>query len=571
MILLDFKNPKLWIILCVSLVVFIVLIILFRHFILSRTKARKIVAELERKYEYLHALLVGQDSQLIKRLEIISQSNLLYAEIHDNFQSRFKVILGSNDQQAQIAISSMEELIMQKKYHDFYNNLDNNLRIVELFEVQVKELDNDLSAKLKPEEDCRNASLVLKEKLRRIKATYFEKQAELMSIEDTFTRTFNGIENEFNEYEKYVESAFYDEANNLLPNISKMLDELDYALKELPTLCVLVDATVPEKIEKLQEEYNKMQEQGIPIQHLYVKSCISQMTSELYDIQMRLSSFELKGVKERLTAMVDQIDCFHNLFLEEINAHDTFIEECESIYTRVSAVEHQFVVLRQKLLRVKEIYRLEESYLDKMEIIQNEINQLGATKRQLDTYIHASTKQPYTLLLQKMHELEEKLSATEKDISEYNAYIVSLRTDSDKAFNLVNDSFLQLKKSEKMVRDIGVANYENRLKDRFKQCYEYLTNIYSVLMENPINVKEINRLVSAFNIVFTELTNEIKDQYHLADLAEKAIVEANIERATMLDYDKSLIRAERYFFDGDFEKSYYEANATLKKIGTNNN
>lgn len=566
MILISLTSPKLWILVSAGMIVLGVLIFLLYHFVVSRNKARKMVSELEREYDYLHALLIGQVAQYIKRLEVISQRNLLYVDIHENYQNRFQTILQSTDKQAQYAISAMEELILQKKFKEFQSSLSQNMRIIELFRGQVKDLNDELTAKLQPEEDCRAASLALKDKFRTIRSAYIEKQMQLTSIEDTFTRTFTGIEGQFDEYERMVESANYEDANHLLPTISKMLDELSYALNELPTLCALVEVTVPSKIETLQQEYGEMKEMNIPIHHLKINTAINQMNSDLYDIQISLTNFELKGVKERLASMMQQIDEFHELFLKEKQDKNDFEVNCDLIYERVTQVERQFISLRHKLLKVKEVYQIEDTYVDKMNEIQNEINQLGITKRQLDTFIHASTKQPYSVLLQKMKELEENLKKAEEDIKEYMNYVDSLRSDSDTAFNLVSDAFIQLKQAEAMLRNLEVPNYEKRLVDRFKQAYEYLNNIYNTLMVPPIKVKEVNRLVSAFQMVFQELVSEIKEQSRLVDTIETSMMEANAERLDSPDYDKSLTRAERFFFDGDFIKSHEEINATLKKM-----
>lgn len=566
MILISLTSPKLWILVSAGMIVLGVLNFLLYHFVVSRNKARKMVSELEREYDYLHALLIGQVAQYIKRLEVISQRNLLYVDIHENYQNRFQTILQSTDKQAQYAISAMEELILQKKFKEFQSSLSQNMRIIELFRGQVKDLNDELTAKLQPEEDCRAASLALKDKFRTIRSAYIEKQMQLTSIEDTFTRTFTGIEGQFDEYERMVESANYEDANHLLPTISKMLDELSYALNELPTLCALVEVTVPSKIETLQQEYGEMKEMNIPIHHLKINTAINQMNSDLYDIQISLTNFELKGVKERLASMMQQIDEFHELFLKEKQDKNDFEVNCDLIYERVTQVERQFISLRHKLLKVKEVYQIEDTYVDKMNEIQNEINQLGITKRQLDTFIHASTKQPYSVLLQKMKELEENLKKAEEDIKEYMNYVDSLRSDSDTAFNLVSDAFIQLKQAEAMLRNLEVPNYEKRLVDRFKQAYEYLNNIYNTLMVPPIKVKEVNRLVSAFQTVFQELVSEIKEQSRLVDTIETSMMEANAERLDSPDYDKSLTRAERFFFDGDFIKSHEEINATLKKM-----
>ena len=51
----------------------------------SRSSIKKQVRELERRYSYLDALLLGQDSQYIHRLEIISHTNLLYVEKYSEY------------------------------------------------------------------------------------------------------------------------------------------------------------------------------------------------------------------------------------------------------------------------------------------------------------------------------------------------------------------------------------------------------------------------------------------------------------------------------------------------------
>ena len=54
-----------------------VLFFLLYHFVISRNRIKHQVRELQKKYSYLDALLIGQDSQYIHRLEIISRTNLL--------------------------------------------------------------------------------------------------------------------------------------------------------------------------------------------------------------------------------------------------------------------------------------------------------------------------------------------------------------------------------------------------------------------------------------------------------------------------------------------------------------
>ena len=70
---------------------------LLYHFVISRRSYKKQLRDLERKYSYLDALLIGQDSQYIHRLEIISRTNLLFVEKYNMYSRRFKEVFDGDD------------------------------------------------------------------------------------------------------------------------------------------------------------------------------------------------------------------------------------------------------------------------------------------------------------------------------------------------------------------------------------------------------------------------------------------------------------------------------------------
>ena len=59
-------------------------------FVLRERIYKKQIREIDRRVQFLHALLIGQDAQYVKRLEIISRTNLLYVDIHTKFLKKFK-------------------------------------------------------------------------------------------------------------------------------------------------------------------------------------------------------------------------------------------------------------------------------------------------------------------------------------------------------------------------------------------------------------------------------------------------------------------------------------------------
>ena len=88
---------------------------LLYHFVISRNRIKHQVRELEKKYSYLDALLIGQDSQYIHRLEIISRTNLLYVDKHEKFSRRFKEVYENDDKFAESMIRQLNALINNKQ------------------------------------------------------------------------------------------------------------------------------------------------------------------------------------------------------------------------------------------------------------------------------------------------------------------------------------------------------------------------------------------------------------------------------------------------------------------------
>ena len=84
---------------------------LLYHFVIYRNRVKHQIRELEKKYSYLDALLIGQDSQYIHRLEIISRTNLLYVDKHEKFSRRFKEIYENDDKFAESMIKQLNALI----------------------------------------------------------------------------------------------------------------------------------------------------------------------------------------------------------------------------------------------------------------------------------------------------------------------------------------------------------------------------------------------------------------------------------------------------------------------------
>ena len=541
-------------------------------FILRERIFKKQIREIDRRVQFLHALLIGQDAQYVKRLEIISRTNLLYVDIHTKFLKRFKEIRNKNDGDAEQAINSLRDYIDEKNYKSYKEALPQVMKIVDEYDALVNSLNSDLLKVVKPEEDCRQSALTYKEQLRRIKQDFYSKESELLLMAQSFDEVFNFIDKKFEEFEGLVESAQYDEANSILPEIDEILHELTIHMSELPSLCTMVSVVIPDKINSVQIAYRELIDQKFPLYHLCVTQTLEEFQKELEEITHLIRIFKIDGVAERLEEISNRLEGFFTSFDEEKAARTTFEENNEKVYSTVNLIERNFIKLRNTIPEVSNIFIINEDHKTKINNIQNNINKVGALKRSLDTFIHSATKQPYSILMNKMNELSTASNAIISDIEEYNSYISSLKSDAEKAYSVVFSAYGKVKAAEYQVRKINVKKVSEKYQPKFDTLYKLLNSIYENLVTECIDIDKVNSLLHEYyEIANVTLENgEVAADYNVMVLAENSILYANRHRYHLSDVDTQLTQAEAYFENGDFESAANMAGAILKRIKESN-
>lgn len=540
--------------------------ILVYFLLFSGLRYKKQVRELSRRFEYLHALLFGQDSQYVKRIEIISLTNLLYVNTHMTFNKRFKDIRDKGDASAQTTINDLKDLLSDRDYKALKAALPKAKEVIDSYDDEVNSLNSDLLVVIKPEEECRQKSLMLKEELRKIKQDYYVKQADLTLVAPSFEIVFNKLDDRFKDFESYVESAQYDDANNRLPEISKVLKELANVIKEMPNICVTIQSVIPEKLASLENKYEELLSSGYPLHHLLVKGNIEDMRRELNILTNSVQKFELDGVNERLDGMLAQIDDYFNSFEKEKDARVSFESDCDKVYSYANSIDKKYIRLCNSLPEVKKIYVISEEENAKIGAIKVLVNKAGATKRSLDTFIHSVTKQPYTILVEKMNLLNDESNSTSQAIDDFDRYLLSLKNDSEVAFNSVSTFDTKMKDAEYYLRLMDIPALNKKYQPDIDRCYDLLNQIYTKLNSLPIDVALINQLENELNQVGESVFNSTKEDYQQMLMANGSILFANRDRRHLGEMDATLKQAEGFYFSGEFKKAYDETNAVLKRI-----
>ncbi len=540
-------------------IVAVLVFVLVKFWYIPR-KYRKQIKELESKYYYLDALFRGQDSQFVHRLENISRTNLLYVDKYNDFATEYKHIMDFDDHYAEGMVKQLNALLANKQYKTLKQNIADVTKAVSVFETSVNEFDAKLLEVIKPEEESRKKILGLKETYRGIKQIYYASSGDLELVSASFVTIFDKLDARFKEFDDYIDSAQYDEANALLPTLEEVLYSLDTVLKDLPNLCILVEKIIPDQIKAVTAKYNELEKKEIPTFHLNFKNSSREWNNELKNLKEKLRDLDISNVARSCEKIQKEIENLSNQISEEETDRDLFNEKNEEIYRQVNELDSRFIKVVALLPDVEQVYSIDSEELEKIENLKSDINKVAAAKRDLDTIVHSTTTQPYSVLYHKLDELETDFASASQGLDDFTHYLDSLKANCESAYSLMFDYFYKAKELEEEIRSLSMDNVFATYKDEINQCYTLIDDLNKVLQTIPINVGLVNSKLEELKNIATDVFSAVSNLCHEAKLAESSIVYANRDRNRQNDVHTQLVTLEKEFYAGNFEDVYHNAN-----------
>ena len=557
------------IVISVSFLLLVIGLSLIYLFVIRRSRQRKVAKELEKRYRRLHTLLVEDIEQFIARLEYISNQNLEYIQYNEKYVQLYQEILQENDRNSYVAISGLNSTINEKKYHGI-NNLINSTKVVVLeFDKKVVELYNELNNLLQKDEEFHQEEIKLQRLYREIKEKYSIHEGELKIIQDSFNKFFSKVDELFKECEELTSAARYEESNEKLPIIEKVLLALQDSFDKIPVFSVRISKVIPKKMDEVKQKYDELEKQNYPLHHLKVMSKLENYKLALEEAYKKISKFDFKGVQDLLDSIDQDIMMIFKSFEEEESAKKYFDENSEQMYNSTYELEKQFMKIKRTLPNYKEVYLIKDHYLDKMEELEKDIDNVSHIKRDLDTFIHSSTKQPFSIIVGKMNDMENEMTRIKEIIKDFNLYLASLKKDSEELYQKICSYFLKLKDAQYEIREMNVPAYSERLKLSFDRAYAYLEDIGDILKAQPIDVQNAMDTFNYAEELINQLLKDVEENSSQRKYAEDSIVYANQYRQGFLDCKYALNSAGTSFFEGDFTRTIDETVVIIKKMRPN--
>ena len=284
------------------------------------------------------------------------------------------------------------------------------------------------------------------------------------------------------------------------------------------------------------------------------------------EIRQRLIDLNTYNCREELEAIINEIEDVKTLLSKELDDKDIFEKESDELYAKVIKLEKDFLKICSLLPEVEQVYIINDLQHQQIETLKGDMNKLGSSKRTLDNFIHSGTKQPYSLLRNKLADLQNDYDTAKKSLDDFHTYLDSLKTSSEEAYTLVFVYYYRCKQIEATLREMGLPEFAESYRGQLETCYDLLNDIDSALKVQPINVESVNDKVEQLKTIANNFFEEVENKNREEQLAESAVVYANRDRNHQDDVHQQLSVLEKSFFNGDFVKVYHEANAIFMRM-----
>lgn len=535
-------------VLCAALAVFLGIFFYKRRFKSASINLRK-------TYDTYHLQLTTDCKNMVNRLKVLGEYSDYFAASYQERQKQYDEILNRRDKDVETCLSSLDTFVKEKNYKE-YKALEGECnQSVRDFEVSVCNFNGELTSILQEDTDVHSSAVVVKGKYRNISSFYQDHETELKPLDKSFERIFQSAEKGFDEFDGQADYANFADAKKVLERLDKLFDAVLSVLDKLPLLEVSVDTVLPDKLNKLQESYQQMLDEGFIVYEMHVEEKIADMRERVKKMQAQLMYLDIRGIQEEIQAIQTEITDVLAGFDEERRAKETYFSKQNSLSDSSFGVEKRYARMMNQLSAYQRAFVLDNKYVSQMQALKADIESIGILKRELDSYLDTSARQPYLVITRKMTDMDNEMNKAIRVMDDYDAYLSSLKNDSNEVFMGLRECYVNLKKARNIVKEIDVPSYTKSIKDVFTEDFQKIEDISKIVLNQPIDVPKAVSLFKPFKESVEGFISSIVNAKAESDKAETSIVYANFYRVDYSDSRALLDQAEKAFSEGDFQRA----------------
>ena len=532
----------------------------------KKSKFKKIYNNLKNKFENLNNSSI---EARLNKLKNISSNNEEYLEIYNEFNQKYTEMIEKYEFEMNSKFNRIDVLISSKEYKIIKEELEEVENAIKDYEKELKQISNEIVSLTGKEDALREIVVPLKESFRMLKSNFYEHKEELSACSTLFEEKVNELEKTIAKLETKLENGYYKESEEIINELKKDISFYENHLEKMPKMVSFSLQVLPKRLDQAISKYQRMKEEGYPLFSIKASTIEEKIKNSLEEIRIRFMAFNYDDINESIKEVAYEIENLNEALEKEVVSKDNFNEYIDTVYENVDKICKKFLKTKRDTNSIKGVFIISDERYNELGILENQIHILNRIKMELDAYIHSATKQPYSILTNKMGELAEYGSEVENKLNDYQSYILSLKNDTEYSYDKVNYYSIEITTLYNTIVGLNHKVLSTVYEDEYNSVCSLIQDANKCITTKPVDVKAVNeKCKNLINLAETLLQN-MRNSLKMYNMSQNIIVFTNQYRSDFSDVNEVLNRAQIHFESGEFELAIDSVSDVLQTVHPN--
>lgn len=438
---------------------------------------------------------------------------------------------------------------------------------MEIYKVRTKSefLLEEIKELTTSEERSRAIITKLKSQYRELFEKFIDTKSEYGNMAPSIELQFENIARRFEEFEHIMDKNEYEEVSTIVNAVEEMLNHMEVIIEEMPAVVLMAEGILPKKIKEIQTVYEKMVNQGYPLDYLNIEFNIEEANKKIKEIIDRAKVLDLEDSVFDLKVLTDYFESLFTDFEKEKIIKSEYEDADKTLKNKLDKTNRLVNDIFEQLDELKRMYDLKDDDIKSLEEVKVELKELNNDYETLKKHTSNQTF-PFSKLTEEVENLVIKLADLEDKLDKSINVIGSMHDDEIRARQQLDEVNLLLKDAKSQIRTYNLPVIPNSYYIELREASEAIKEIVKELNKKPLTIETLNTRVDTARDLALKLFGKTKEMIKTAMFAEMAIVYGNRFRSTEIELDKNLNYSEVLFNKGEYKKSLELTINSLNKI-----
>ncbi len=477
-------------------------------------------------------------------------------ELYDEWTKRLKQI-------KEVQIPKLSDMILDAEYTlsqmDYKGTTYKIAKLeMELYKVRTNSdfLFGEIKDLTTSEERNRTIITDYKSRYRALYQKYVDIKSEYGDFSEIVNDEFKLIASKFEQFETMMDNNEYIEVNDVLSNIDELLNHMAIVVEEVPSIVLMLSNILPKKINEAKSTYDKMINEGYPLDYLNVEYNLDEANKKIEDIKNRTTKLDMNESLVELKALLDYFDTLAGAFDKEKNDRKTYEDKLISFEKRLTKMNSAVDEVYDQIDEIKNIYNLKSENINALNEVRTEMYNINTNYKVLKDHTKFNSTFAYSKLVKEVEGLSNSLVNSQEKFEEALNVIGGMHDDEIRARQQLEEIKNVLKDSKAQIKEYNLPLIPSEYYTELGEANNAIKEIIKELDKKPITIDVLNTRVDTARDLVLKLYTKTKSMMKNAMFAEKAIVYGNRYRSTNEELNNSLNISEQLFYKGEYKKSF---------------